>query len=215
MPRAIKLLKMEIFPLPREFYLPSAEIVAPALLGHFLVRQTENGLVGGPIVETEAYLVGDPACHAYKNQTLRNASMWGAPGFAYVYQIYGAYFCFNAVCQPAGKAEAVLVRAIEAEIGIEAMEANRIVKKPRDLTNGPSKLCVAMKINRQLDGADICDANSPLFIARNPEIEEFLTSRGPVIQTTRIGLTRAADWEMRWYLDGSEFVSRRTKINRR
>src|SRR6266404_6771202 len=91
-------------PLPAAFYKPSAEAVARALLGHWLVRNTPDGPCGGPIVETEAYLVGDPACHGFIGQTPRNASLYGPPGRAYVYLIYGFHYCFNTVCHPRGSA---------------------------------------------------------------------------------------------------------------
>jgi DNA-3-methyladenine glycosylase len=196
-------------PLPRSFYRPSASAVAPALLGHFLLRRIGDQICGGEIVETEAYLINDPACHGYKKQTPRNAAMYGEQGHAYVYLIYGYHFCFNAVCQPAGIAEAVLVRAIEPSIGLETMQANRKVLRERDLTNGPAKLCAAMQIDRSLDAADICDNQSPLFIAKNPEGSTFVADRGEVVTTTRIGITQAADWPLRFYLSGSTFVSRR------
>ncbi len=202
---------MTFSPLPRTFYEPSAEVVAPALLGHFLVRRTPEGWLGGPIVETEAYLAGDPACHAYKRETPRNRAMWGEEGRAYVYRIYGAYFCFNAVCRPQGTAEAVLVRALEPQFGLDAMKTRRPVENPRQLTSGPSKLCVAMEIGRALDGLDICGLDSPLIIAQNPEIEALRAARGPLVQTTRIGITLAADWPLRWYLAGSPDVSRKIR----
>jgi len=196
-------------PLPREFYKPSAEIVAPELLGHYLLRSTPSGVCGGVIVETEAYLQNDPACHAYVRETSRNKSMWGECGRAYVYLIYGYHFCFNAVCNETGIAEAVLIRAIEPTFGIEILQANRIATRERDLTNGPAKLCAAMNINRELDGVDICDSHSPLFIGENPDRNALLAQRAPTIQTTRIGLSKAEDWPLRWYLGGSEFVSKR------
>src|SRR5678816_1353713 len=113
-------------PLPASFYDPSAELVAPRLLGHFLLRRNANGTwAGGPIVEAEAYLANDPACHGFRRETARNRSMYGPPGRAYVYFIYGNYFCFNAVCAHAGMAEAVLVRAIEPTFGEEWMQKNR------------------------------------------------------------------------------------------
>ena len=135
--------------------------------------------------------------------------MFGTPGHGYVYLIYGYYFCMNAVCQPRGVAEAVLIRAVEAELGEEFMRKRRPVNATRDLTNGPGKLCLAMDIDRGLDGVDLCDANSPLFIARNPAVERFRKERGPVVTGTRIGLTKAADLPLRFYLDGSPFVSQR------
>ena len=200
---------MSFTPLPRNFYEPSADVVAPALLGHFLLRSTPEGIVGGVIVETEAYLTNDPACHAYVRETPRNKSMWGECGNAYVYLIYGYHFCFNAVCHEKGVAEAVLVRAIEPTFGIEILQSHRGVLRPRDLTNGPAKLCAAMNINRELDGVDICNANSPLFIAQNPDRSTLIQDRAPLVQTTRIGISKAEDWPLRWYLGSSEFVSKR------
>jgi DNA-3-methyladenine glycosylase len=200
---------MKFVPLPRSFYLPSAEVVAPRLLGHWLVRRTDKRLVGGRIVETEAYLIGDAACHGFVGETARNRVMYGPPGFAYVYLIYGYYFCFNTVCLPKGTAEAVLVRGVEAEIGEDLMQANRPVSTAVQLTNGPGKLCDAMAITRKLDGGDLCSAESPVFVARNEELESFLKERGPMVTTTRIGLTKAADLPLRFYLEGSKFVSKR------
>jgi DNA-3-methyladenine glycosylase len=198
-------------PLPRRFYEPSAKVVAPALLGHWLIRNTANGPCGGPIVETEAYLVGDPACHGAPGPTVRNRVMFGDPGHGYVYLIYGYYFCMNAVCRPPGVAEAVLIRAVEAALGEKLMRMRRPVEPTRDLTNGPGKLCVALDIDRSLDGVDLCDAKSPLFIARNPALENFQKERGPMVTGTRIGLTKAADLPLRFYLEGSPFVSQRKK----
>jgi DNA-3-methyladenine glycosylase len=197
-------------PLPESFFLPSAKVVAPLLLGHWLIRNTPEGPCGGPIVETEAYLTDDPACHSFGGETKRNRAMWGAPGRAYVYLIYGYHFCVNAVCRPAGIAEAVLIRAIEPALGEELMRRNRLVKLARDLSNGPAKLCEAMSIDRQLDGLNMCDAKAPLFIARNEEAEQFCRIRGPIIQTRRVGISKAADLPLRFYLENSALVSRRS-----
>jgi DNA-3-methyladenine glycosylase len=186
-------------------------MVAPALLGHWLIRKTPNGPCGGPIVETEAYLVGDPACHGAPGPTARNRVMFGAPGHGYVYLIYGNYFCMNAVCRPPGVAEAVLIRAVEVALGEEFMRRRRPVDGTRDLTNGPGKLCQAMDIDRGLDGVDLCDAKAPLFIARNPAVEKFRKERGPMVTTARIGLTKAVDLPLRFYLEGSAFVSLRRR----
>ncbi len=199
---------LQFRPLPRAFYEPSAKDVAPALLGHWLIRQTQEGLCGGPIVETEAYLCGDPACHGAPGPTARNRVMFGPPGHAYVYLIYGFHFCVNTVCQPVGVAEAVLVRAIEVRLGEEFMRARRPVADIRNLTNGPGKLCQAMAIERVLDGTDLCDVNSPLLVAEAPDVAAFRRKTGPTITTTRIGLTRAADLPLRFYLAGSPFISR-------
>ena len=196
-------------PLPKSFYEPSAKIVAPLLLGHWLIRNTPAGPCGGAIVETEAYLSDDPACHGAPGPTPRNRVMFGAPGHGYVYLIYGYHFCVNAVCRPTGVAEAVLIRALEPVFGESLMQQSRSVAKPRDLTSGPAKLCEAMRINRGLDGIELCDPASALFIAENAEVEEFRRTRGPLVTTTRIGITRAAAMPLRFYLGGSPFVSRR------
>ena len=201
-------------PLPRRFYEPSAKVVAPALLGHWLIRNTLKGPCGGAIVETEAYLAGDPACHGAPGPTARNRVMFGAPGHGYVYLIYGYHFCVNAVCRPAGVAEAVLIRAVEVELGEAFMRDRRPVKAARDLTNGPGKLCQAMDIDRGLDGVDLCDVDSQLFIARNPGVKEFRRERGPVVTTARVGLTKAADLPLRFYLEGSLAVSQRRAARR-
>ncbi len=199
-------------PLSASFYEPSAAIVAPKLLGHFLLRRApDDSWAGGAIVETEAYLADDPACHGFRGETARNRSMFGPPGRAYVYFIYGNYFCCNAVCAPHGVGEAVLIRAIEPMINAEWMQQNRPAVKPHELTSGPAKLCLALAIERPLDGASLFSPESDLIIARNPDVRRFTRARGPVITTTRIGLSVAADLPLRFYLQGSEFVSRRQK----
>ena len=160
-------------------------------------------------METEAYLVGDAASHGAPGLTNRNRVMFGHPGHAYVYLIYGFHYCVNVVCRPTGIAEALLIRAVEATFGEKQMTARRPVGKPRELTNGPGKLCQAMNITRTLDGVDLCNAQSELFIAENPELKKFRKEKGPMVTTTRIGITKAAELPLRFYLDGSEFISRR------
>jgi DNA-3-methyladenine glycosylase len=194
-------------PLPQSFYGPSARIVAPRLLGHYLIRQTAEGAVGGPIVETEAYVTNDPACHAYVGETNRNRVMFGPPGHAYVYLIYGFYYCFNAVCCPPGRAEAVLIRAIEPQFGLEQMRRYRPVGELRQLTSGPGKLCVALNISRELDGVALWDEGSEVFIGKNPNLRSYRRQHGPIITSGRIGLTKAADWPLRYFLGKNAFVS--------
>jgi DNA-3-methyladenine glycosylase len=138
--------------------------------------------------------------------------MYGPPGRAYVYFIYGVHYCVNVVCQPAGRAEAVLIRAIEAEFGEEWMRQNRSCASALQLTNGPGKLCAALGINRKLDGVDLCDAASPLLVARNPAAAAWRRQRGPVVATARLGITQAADWPMRFFLERSPFVSGRARL---
>lgn len=198
--------------LPASFYEPSAEIVAPKLLGHFLLRRAPDGTwAGGEIVETEAYLANDPACHGFRGETARNKHMFGPPGRAYVYFIYGNYFCCNVVCAAQGVGEAVLIRAIKPAFNVEWMQQNRPVTKPRELTSGPAKLCLALDIERPLDGAALCAQNSDLIVAKNPDGTGFIREIGPVVTTTRIGLSVAEHSPLRFYLGGSEFVSRRQK----
>jgi DNA-3-methyladenine glycosylase len=198
-------------PLRPSFYEPSAEAVAPRLLGHWLIRNLPSGLCGGPIVEVEAYRAEDPASHAFGGETTRNRAMYGPPGHAYVYFVYGYHFCVNAVCRRAGRAEAVLIRALEAEAGLDAMRLHRPADTNFALTNGPGKLCAALDIDRKLDGVDLCDASSPLFIARNPNLARFRGQRGPVAISPRIGITKAAGLPLRFYLSGSPFLSRRVR----
>lgn len=197
-------------PLPREFYLPSARLVAPALLGHWLVRRTQAGLCGGRIVEVEAYLSqDDPACHAAPGPTPRNRVMFGEPGHAYVYLIYGLHYCVNAVCRPADIGEAVLIRAIDASLGAPLLHGRRSARTITGLTNGPAKLCEAMEIDRTLDGADLCNPEGRLFIAKNLQAEKWRATTGPVTVGRRVGLTKAAELPLRFYLEGSPFVSSR------
>ena len=185
-------------PLPRSFYEPAADNVAPKLLGHFLVRNTPQGLIGGPIVESEAYLCEDPASHSFGGERARNRSMYGPPGHAYVYFIYGVHWCVNAVCCPKGVGEAILIRAIEPSIGTI-----------QRTTNGPGKLCAALAIDRSLDAADLCDTSSGLFIAENPDLKAFLKRHGPMVRTTRIGITKSAELPLRFVLRNSPFLSRK------
>ena len=133
--------------------------------------------------------------------------MFGEPGHGYVYLIYGLHFCVNAVCRPEGIAEAVLIRALEPAFGEEFMRRQRPVSNELDLTSGPAKLCQAMKIERGLDGVDFCDTNSALFIAQNPAVTAFRKQRGPIVRTTRIGITRAAELPLRFHVKSSSFVS--------
>jgi len=185
-------------PLPRSFYEPTADKVAPKLLGHLLLRNTAKGWVGGPIVEVEAYLFEDPASHSFAGETARNRSMYGPPGHAYVYFIYGVHWCVNAVCCPQGVAEAVLIRAIEPNVG-----------KIGRTTNGPGKLCAALNIDRTLDGADLCDATSGLFVAENSDLKSFVKERGPLVRTKRIGITKSAELPLRFCLKNSPSLSRK------
>ncbi len=192
--------------LPESFYEHDTARVARALLGHWLIRREESGFSGGMIVETEAYLAHDPACHAFCGRTARNAPMFGPPGRAYVYFIYGSHWCFNAVCGAEGVGEAVLVRAIEPLFGVGQMRSRRPGLNDRALTNGPGKLCAALGIGRAENGASLCAADSPVFLARNPRRTADVRRLGPVLTTARIGLTKAAEWPLRFVLGGSASI---------
>jgi DNA-3-methyladenine glycosylase len=190
--------------LPRHFYDRSANLVARDLLGKLLWRRTAEGVAGGIIVETEAYLHDDPACHAVNGPTPRNRSMFGPPGHAYVYFIYGCHFCVNAVCGPVGVGEAVLIRALEPVAGLDLMRIRRPGVKDGALTNGPAKLCYALEIGRELDSADLSSARSGLWITE-PAMANPLNH---VARSPRIGITKAADLHLRFFWRDSPFVSR-------
>ena len=190
-------------PYPRAYYDRRTEQVARDLLGSVLECHTASGVASGRIVETEAYLgPHDPACHAVAGLTRRTAHLHGPPGRSYVYLIYGVYWCFNAVTEPDGVGAAVLVRAVEPLAGIEQMRARRpTARRDRDLTNGPGKLCAALGIDGAQSGRPL-DA-PPLRIVAGAPVPD-----ASVVVTPRIGITRAADWPLRYFVRESEYVSR-------
>lgn len=167
--------------LPREFFGRTALDVAPALLGCVLEHETPDGLVAVALTEVEAYEgAADPASHAYRGRTARNAVMFGRPGHAYVYFTYGMHFCVNLVCLPEGTASAVLLRAGRVVEGVGLATARRTAGRrlaaatragpgERDLARGPARLCQALGVGRPLDGADVCDPASPLRIRMTNE----------------------------------------------
>jgi DNA-3-methyladenine glycosylase len=190
-------------PLPQEFYERETELVARELLGAVLECTTPEGCAAGRIVETEAYLgEHDPACHAAVGRTARTEMLYGDPGSAYVYFIYGIHWCVNAVTRAAGLPSAVLVRALEPLDGVELMRKRRRgIRSDVDLTNGPGKLCSALAITGERNGQSL--VSSSLRILRGAGV-----SANDVILTPRIGITKAADWPLRWYVQSSRFVSR-------
>ncbi|MBI6546458.1 MAG: DNA-3-methyladenine glycosylase [Cyanobacteria bacterium NC_groundwater_1444_Ag_S-0.65um_54_12] len=175
--------------------------VACRLLGARLVRVTEQGVRSGFIVETEAYRQGDPASHSCRGTTPRNHSMFERPGIAYVYFTYGNHFCLNVVCEPPGIGAAVLLRALEPELGKAEMASARGGRE-RDLTNGPGRLCQALSIDRTLDGTDLLSSDE-LFLAAGPVIPQ-----DAIVATTRIGISQGQDRPWRFLLPANPWVSR-------
>jgi len=198
-----------IRPLDRAFFARDPRRVARELLGKVLVRRSGHGLLTARIVEVEAYLgENDPAAHAAAGQTARNAVLFGPPGHAYVYFIYGTHYCLNVSCQPEGKGGGVLFRALEPLSGIEPMARARGVPiaRPRDLqklTSGPGRLSQAFGITRARDnGCDLTSSAGRLWIGD----DGYRT--GVIRLTPRIGITKAADRRLRYFLAGNAFVSR-------
>lgn len=189
--------------LPRDFYARETEVVARDLLGAVLECETEDGLASGIIVETEAYLgEHDEACHAAAGRTARTEPLYGTPGTSYVYFIYGMYWCFNAVTREEGLPSAVLVRALEPLEGVPLMQRRRPnAKSLVSLANGPGKLCTALGITGSMGGRSL--QRKPLLIRDGNHIPD-----DRVRVTTRIGITRAADWPMRWIIADNPYVSR-------
>jgi len=190
-------------PLPRSFYDRETEVVARELLGAVLEVHSPDGVASGRIVETEAY-VGehDLACHAAAGRTARTEVLYGAPGFAYVYFIYGMYWCFNAVTRAENEPSAVLVRALEPVDGVELMRRRRPkAKRDVDLTNGPGKLCLALGIGREQHGLRL--DRPPVLIRPGVPIAD-----ADVVVTPRIGITQCADWPLRYLIKDNPFVSK-------
>jgi len=189
--------------LPRAFYERETEIVAREMLGTVLECETDVGLASGIIVETEAYLgEHDLACHAAAGRTARTEALYGPPGTSYVYFIYGMYWCFNAVTRTEGLPSAVLVRALEPLSGTALMHKRRPgIRNEVDLTNGPGKLCTALGIVGSMSGKSL--QRKPLVIREGKPVPDE-----KVEVTTRIGITKSADWPLRWIVKGNRFLSK-------
>jgi len=181
--------------LAREFFARPVHEVAPDLIG---VTLLVDG-VGGLIVEVEAYDQEDPASHAFRGPTKRNASMFGPPGHAYVYRSYGIHWCLNFVCDVEGRAEAALVRALAPTQGVEEMRARRGLVAERALCSGPGKLCQALALTRAHDGLPLDEP--PFELLERDGTPDIVT--GP-----RIGITRGVEHVWRYGLAGSPFLSR-------
>ncbi len=183
--------------------------VAPDLVGCQLVRQRSSGeMIRSVIVETEAYAPGDPACHAYKRRTPRNAVMFGPAGLTYVYLIYGMYHCLNVVTDLDEVPSAVLIRALQFEAWPQALESQ--TKQPlHRIAAGPGKLCRVLDIDRSFSGK-VLQQGEPLWLEhRLPEfVDAIATQSEQLVQTTRIGLTQGIEIPWRWYLKDCRAVSK-------
>jgi DNA-3-methyladenine glycosylase len=180
-------------------------LLARYLIGKVVVRVLPEGVVSGRIVETEAYVVGDEAGHAFRGMTPRTRSLFLEHGHAYVYLAYGISYLLNVSSEATGIGAGVLIRALEPLQGIPIMRRNRGVERLQDLARGPGRLCSALRVDRGLDGVDLC-RKGPLWLGRD-EYEP-----GDVGESIRIGITRDADRLLRFYVRGSPFVSGRKSL---
>jgi DNA-3-methyladenine glycosylase len=199
-------------PLGRSFYSRDSRTVAPELLNKLLVR----GEVIGRIVEVEAYTgEDDPGSHAFRGETARNRTMFGRAGLLYVYFTYGMHWCANAVCGDEGRPTAVLLRAVAPVAGVEAMRQRRpAIRRDRDLTNGPAKLCMAFGIDRSADGADLVTGTGTGTGTRDGALGRLVIADDGTAppatpgQSTRIGLSAGQEYPWRWYVPGDPYLSR-------
>jgi DNA-3-methyladenine glycosylase len=186
---------------------PDTVGLARTLLGKVLVREMDGIVAAGRIVETEAYLQGDPACHAFRGMTQRNRSLFLEHGHAYVYLCYGTSYMLNVSSEAAGIGCGVLLRALEPMYGTEHMQRNLEHVKARDLTRGPGRLAAALRIDRRHDGLNLF-TDQQLWIGDDGHRVETIG------ESVRIGLTKAADVRLRFFVSGSEYLSGPRKLNR-
>ena len=176
--------------------------VAPCLLGSYLVRELDGRTLVSKIVETEAYDQADAASHSYRGRTPRTAVMFGPAGRLYVYFSYGMHYCCNIVTGPDGHGSAVLIRAVEPLEGLDIMKQMRHNVADPQLTNGPGKTCQALGIDKQFNGHDL----------RQPPLTLVLKESLPadqIVQTTRVGISKAKDEPWRFYIKGSPYISKK------
>jgi len=196
-------------PLPPEFYDRATEVVARELLGSVLEHRSPDGVASGRIVEVEAYLgPHDPASHAATGLSERNRHLHGPPGTAYVYFIYGMHYCVNTVTREEGHGSGILIRAVEPLSGIHLMRRRRRGAADRELTNGPGKVCQALGIDAVLGGTRL--DRGALRVLRGTPIAD-----GEVVVASRVGISKAADWPLRFMIRGNRWVSRPNPANGR
>lgn len=192
--------------LPRSFYIHPPDEVSRNLLGKLITHKLDGERLTGRIVEVEAYFgIDDPASHSFIGKTERNAVLFGPPGVAYVYFIYGMYYCLNVSCEPDGQAGGILIRALEPVEGLDTMARLRKLPanaKPQLLTSGPGRLCQALGITRAIhNGIDVTKKTSELQFTDDGYKPEA------ILATPRIGITKAADRPHRFIIAGNKFVS--------
>jgi len=195
-------------PLSRARLPADTAALARYLIGKIVVRKLPEGIVSGRIVETEAYIVGDAAGHAYRGMTQRNRSLFLERGHAYIYLAYGISYMLNVSSEKSGIGAGVLIRAIEPLDGIPIMQENRGTERVRDLARGPGKLAEALRIDRRLDGLDLC-REGPLWLTRDGH------RPGDIGQGLRIGISKDAERPLRFYLYDNPFVSGPKSLNNR
>ena len=193
-------------PLARSELPVDTTALARYLLGKRLVRELPEGVASGLIVETEAYVVGDAAGHAYRGMTPRNRSLFLDRGHGYVYLVYGSAYMLNVSSEIAGIGAGVLIRALEPLEGIPIMRLNRGIERLRDLARGPGRLTAALRIDHRLEGLDLC-RGGPLWLGRGDH------EPGEIGQSIRIGISRDANRLLRFYLRDSSFVSGPRSLN--
>lgn len=193
--------------LNRPFFAQDTLSVARGLLGQRLVRMLDGERLSGRIVEVEAYVgEADQACHARCGRTGRNAPMYGSPGHAYVYFVYGMHYCFNVVTEREGFPAAVLVRALEPLEGIEVMRTRRGGRADVELTSGPARLCQALGIDRRFDGVDLCAPDVDLFIEENGAMPDVAVAAGPRVGVRGDETALVVPWRL--YERDNRYVSR-------
>ena len=194
--------------LTKRFFNKKTEQVAKNLLGCYLLSKNHEGITIGKIVETEAYLYDDEASHSYNGETKRNSPMFQSPGSSYVYFTYGMYNCFNIVTAKKGIGEAVLIRALEPIKGIELMKQRRKNSDVYNLCNGPAKLVIAMGINKEHNGINLLENTSPLKLLSRKHFSHK-NKNFDIVASKRIGIKKAADLKLRFYIKDNGFVSRK------
>jgi DNA-3-methyladenine glycosylase len=189
--------------LQREFFKRDCLTVSQELLGKIVVHESKQGTLSGRITEVEAYQAyTDPSAHSYKGKTKRNKSLYLEGGHLYLFKVH-RYLCMDVVTGEKGVPSSVLLRSLEPLEGIDAMKENRNKEKLRELTTGPGKLVQALGIGYKYNGYDICQPDSKIYIVDDGfEVED-------IVQTTRVGISKAKDFLNRFYIKNSEYISRK------